>query len=113
MTEKLQYTRLHKSFGLALERLEIWAVNPWRKISLLLIVLLAAFVIGGSIGMINGALALMDPVGALFTVLLLEIMVRLRSKWPSSKKESITRQILDMARVGLLYGLLLEGFKLL
>ncbi len=113
MTEKLQSTRLHKSFGQAIERLELWAKNPWRKTSLLLIVLLATFVVGGSIGMINGALALMDPVGALITVFVLEIMVRLRSKWPQARNNSVARQMLDMSRIGLLYGLLLEGFKLL
>ena len=113
MAKKLQYTRLHQSTGLILKRLELWAVNPWRKISLLIIVLLVAFVVGGSIGMINGALAYMDPIGALITVLFLEVMVRLRRRLPSNHKESISRQILDMARIGLLYGLLLEGFKLL
>jgi len=113
MARKLQYTRLHRSIGLALDRLEFWARNPWRRSSLLLIVLLSAFLVGSSVGMINGVLALMDPVGALIIVFLWEIMVRLRSNWPVGKRASITRQSLDIARIGLLYGLLLEGFKLL
>ncbi len=113
MTKKLQYTGLYRSFGLASERLESWAFNPWRRGSLLLIVLFSTFLIGSSIGMINGVLALMDPIGAFFTVLILEIMVRLRRTWPKEKHGSISRQILDIGRIGLLYGLLLEGFKLL
>ena len=75
--------------------------------------MLAAFVLGSSIGMINGVLAVMDPVGALITVLFLEVMVRLRRKWTESDRAAITRQILDFARIGILYGLLHEGFKLL
>ncbi len=68
---------------------------------------------GSSIGMINGVLALMDPVGAFLIVLLLEIMVRLRRNWPSSNGARITLNLMDLVRIGLLYGLLLEGFKLL
>ncbi len=113
MSKKLQLTRLHQSLGLALERLDQWAENPWRRYSLLLIVLLASFLIGSSIGMINGVLALMDPIGAFFTVVALEFMVRIRRKWPLSNRKQITCQILDFTRIGLLYGLLLEGFKLL
>jgi|TARA_B100000959_G_scaffold11332_1_gene11359 hypothetical protein len=55
----------------------------------------------------------MDPIGALFTVMIWEAMVRLRRQWPSPQKAILARQLLDMARIGLLYGLLLEGFKLL
>ncbi len=113
MSQKLQRTRLHIAFGAGLERLENWSVNPWRRSSLLLIAFLAAFVLGSSIGMINGVLAVMDPVGALITVLLLELMIRLRRGWPSSKRDAITRQLLDFIRIGILYGLLHEGFKLL
>ena len=68
---------------------------------------------GSSIGMINGVLALMDPVGAFLIVLLLEIMVRLRRNWPSSNGARITLNLMDLVRIGLLYGLISEGFKLL
>ncbi len=113
MARKLQYTRFHRSICLALDQLELWGRNPWRRTSLLLIVLLSAFFVGSSVGMLNGVLALMDPVGALIIVFIWEIMVRLRSNWPQEKGSSIARQCLDTARIGLLYGLLLEGFKLL
>ena len=113
MRPRLQSTSLHRSFGLAGERLELWAVNPWRKASLLVIVVLAAFLIGSAVGTISGALDLMDPVGALITVVAWEAMVRLRRYWQPSDSSALGRQLLDMARIGLLYGLLLEGFKLL
>ena len=74
MSQRLQATRLHRNIGQALQRLESWSTNPWRRWSLLMIVLLGAFLLGSSIGMINGVLAIMDPVGALVTVLFLEFM---------------------------------------
>ncbi|WP_320666448.1 DUF565 domain-containing protein [Prochlorococcus sp. MIT 1307] len=113
MTKRLQSTNLHKSFGKAFERLEDWAINPWRRYSILLIVLLIGFFLGSSIGMINGTLALMDPVGAFFTVLILEVMVRLRRNWQLGERNSLSLELIDSARIGILYGLLLEGFKLL
>ena len=63
--------------------------------------------------MINGTLALMDPIGAFFTVLFIEVLVRIRRNFDSSKKSIILLSIIDMARMGLLYGLFMEGFKLL
>ncbi len=109
----MQGTRLNQSIGQALERLERWGVNPWRRYSLLSIILLSGFFLGSSIGMIGGVLALMDPVGALVTVLFLEFMVRIRGNWSSSARSNLPCQLLDSARFGLLYGLLLEGSKLL
>jgi len=112
MPVKYQSTGLNRNITNISERIEFWAENPWRRVSLLLITLLAAFVLGSSIGMINGVLALMDPVGAFFTVIIIEIMIRLRGPLLMSKKSSILLQILDMIRIGLIYGLFMEGFKL-
>ena len=113
MTLKPQETNFRIYLGRAFERLENWAVNPWRKYSFLLIILLIGFLLGTSIGTINGVLALMDPVGALFAVLLLEFLVRIRRYWPKDKGYEIVLSSIDSARIGFLYGLLMEGFKLL
>tara|TARA_Y100001968_G_scaffold333539_1_gene397077 strand:+ start:84 stop:425 length:342 start_codon:yes stop_codon:yes gene_type:complete len=113
MGKKLQYTRLSQNIGQILSRLEQWSVNPWRRFSLLIIVLLIGFFIGSSIGVINGVLALMDPIGALIILLILEFMIRVRRNWPVYRGSKITLEILDTVRIGLLYGLILEGFKLL
>ena len=113
MTARLQKTRLQISFGEATSRLDQWAENPWRRASLMLIALGASFALGNSIGAIAGALALMDPVAALITVAIWELMVRTRRHWARDQQKHLGRDLLDMARIGLLYGLLLEGFKLL
>ena len=113
MPKKIQSTALNKTLNEGLERLEFWAVNPWRRYSMLLIVLLVGFFLGSSIGAINGVLALMDPIGSFLIVLIMEIMVRLRRNKSLQWKYSIALNIIDFMRIGLLYGLLLEGFKLL
>ena len=112
MPSKLQATNLHLHLGKAIERLELWGNNPWRRYSLFMIFLLTGFLLGSSIGTINGVLALMDPIGALFTVLIIEFMVRIRRGWSNLKLGSLMLNLSDMMRIGLLYGLFMEGFKL-
>ena len=51
----------------------------------------------------------MDPVGALIVVLGTEVTVRLRSTCSAR----LVEQVLNVSRIGLLYGLFLEAFKLL
>ena len=54
MSQRLQATRLQRSLGDGWERLNRWSTNPWRKASLLLIVMLSSFVVGSSVGAIAG-----------------------------------------------------------
>ncbi len=109
---RFQQTRFQQRITQAGDRLEQWAQNPWRRLSLLLIILLGSFVVGSSIGAITGALALFDPVAALVCVLAIELAARLRRRL-LTRPVGLRLQALDMARMGLLYGLLLDGFKLL
>ena len=95
MPKKPQSTQLYRSFDNALDRLELWAFNPWRRYSLLTIVLLIGFFLGSSVGTINGVLALMDPVAALLTVLILELMVRLRKNGALNRANSLLLKIID------------------
>ena len=112
MSKKLQLTRLHLNYGNLLDRLDLWALNPWRRYSLFLIILLMGFFLGSSLGMINGVLALMDPIGALFSVLLIEAFVRIRRFNIKKKDITIAYKIIDSFRMGFVYGLIMEGFKL-
>mgnify|MGYP003343157749 CR=1 FL=1 len=109
----LQQTRFQRRVADAATALQEWALNPWRRLSLLLIVLLVGMVLGGSLGSITGALAYFDPLSALVCVLGLEAAVRLRPRLLRSPGPRLGLQLLDMARLGILYGLLLDGFKLL
>lgn len=110
---RLQQTRFHRSIDKAWERLERWATNPWRRLSLQLIVLLSFFVIGTQAGAITGVVDALDPLMALLAVALIELAIRLRPTLLQQDAARLRLALLDMARIGLLYGLLIEGFKLL
>ena len=109
----MQKTFLYKSSTKIVDRLANWAANPWRRYSLLVVILLIGFFIGSSLGMINGVLALMDPVGAFFALVFLEILVKARFVFLKSNKPIILVRVFDMFRIGLAYGLFSEGLKLL
>jgi len=108
---RLQSTRLQTNVGEAVQRLDRWSRNPWRRLSLLALAGLIGFLIGSAITSVSGVLGQMDPVAALLVVLGAELTIRRRrSSEPSLK---LPQQLLDFGRVGFLYGLFLEGFKLI
>tara|TARA_B100000579_G_scaffold185933_1_gene151578 strand:- start:1641 stop:1970 length:330 start_codon:yes stop_codon:yes gene_type:complete len=109
----MQKTALYKSTAKLIDRLANWAANPWRRYSFLVIIFLIGFLIGSSLGMINGVLALMDPVGAFITLILLEGLIKARFFLLKSRKPIILIRVFDMLRIGIAYGLFSEGLKLL
>ena len=109
MAHRSQSTRLHQRFGQLPAGLEVWATNPWRRLSLYTIVLPSGFLLGSAITAVAGVLGQLDPVAALLVVIGTELTIRARSdRW-----SSLIRQLLSLGRIGFLYGLFLEGFKLL
>ena len=110
---RYQQTRFQITIAEAGFRLQRWSSNPWRRLSLLLVVLLISFVIGVGLGTITGALDQMDFIAAMVCVVVLEVSVRTRRALREGASDRLLVQLVDMARIGLLYGLLLEGFKLL
>ncbi len=113
MRPTLQQTRFQRLILNSGERLNDWAANPWRRLSLLAIVLLISFSIGGAVGSISGTLSRLDPLSALLCVVVIEVAGRVRGPLLRHPDHRLTAGLLDMARIGLLYGLLLDGFKLL
>ena len=113
MPPRMQKTFLYNSSTKIAERLANWAGNPWRRYSLLAIIFLIGFLVGSSLGMINGVLALMDPVGAFITLIFLEVLIQARFIFIKSKKPLILVRVFDIFRIGLTYGLFSEGLKLL
>ena len=113
MAQRMQKTFLYRSSAKIVDRLANWAGNPWRRYSLLAIIFLIGFFIGSSLGMINGVLALMDPVGAFIALIFLEILIKARFIFLKSQKPIILVRVFDMFRIGLTYGLFSEGLKLL
>ena len=90
-----------------------WAGNPWRRYSVVLIMFLIGYFFGSSLGMISAVYNLMDPVGALISVLLIEILINIRRVLFSDKNKRFFLLIIDFLRIGLMYGFFTESLKLL
>lgn len=109
--QRLQSTRLQTNVGAAIQRLDHWTRNPWRRLSLLALAGLIGFLFGSAITSVAGVLGQMDPVAALLVVLGAEITIRRRRS--SDPALRLPQQLLDLGRIGFLYGLFLEAFKLI
>ena len=96
-----------------LDTLTNWAINPWRRYSLALTVLLIGYFLGSSLGMISAVVELMDPVGAFLSVLFIEILIQFRRRIGSQKNKRILVLLIDSLRLGLFYGFFTESLKLL
>ena len=95
------------------ESLSQWAVNPWRRYSLALTVLLFGYFVGSSLGMISAVVELIDPVGDFLSVFFIEILIQLRLKIRFDKKKKLLVLLTDSLRLGLFYGFFTESLKLL
>ena len=96
-----------------LKTISIWAVNPWRKYSVILIMFFVGYFFGSSLGMISAVYNLMDPIGALISVLIIEILINVRRVLFSDKNKKFFLLIIDFLRIGLMYGFFTESLKLL
>ena len=113
MAIRLQSTRLQVNVVQANSRLEVWAGNPWRRLSLQLIAGLFGFLAGSVITSVAGVLSQMDPVMALIVVLGCEVTVRVRRAWIQRGPVPFVLKLLDLSRIGFLYGLFLDALKLI
>ena len=96
-----------------LKTISNWAANPWRRYSVVLIMFFIGYFFGSSLGMISAVYNLMDPVGALISVLIIEILIIIRRVLFSDKNKKFLLLIIDFLRIGLLYGFFTESLKLL
>ena len=95
------------------DSLSKWAVNPWRKYSLALTVVLIGYFFGSSLGMISAVVELFDPVGASLSVFFIEILIQFRRRLRLDRKKLLLLLLIDSLRLGLFYGFFTESLKLL
>ena len=95
------------------ESLSQWALNPWRRYSLALSVVLTGYFLGSSLGMISAVLELIDPVGAFLSVFFIEILIQFRRRLRFDKRKKLLVLLIDSLRLGLFYGFFTESLKLL
>tara|TARA_B100000900_G_scaffold354488_1_gene323217 strand:+ start:116 stop:457 length:342 start_codon:yes stop_codon:yes gene_type:complete len=96
-----------------LKTISYWAVNPWRRYSFVLIMFFVGYFFGSSLGMISAVYNLMDPIAALISVLIIEILIKIRRVLLSDKNKKFFLLVADFLRIGLLYGFFTESLKLL
>ena len=96
-----------------IQTLSIWAINPWRRYSISIIILLIGYFLGSSLGMVSAVLELMDPLAAFLSVVFIEILIVLRRNFRFEKKKKFLVLLLDSLRLGLFYGFFTESLKLL
>ena len=113
MVSKPQKTKFQLLVIDNFDSLSQWAVNPWRRYSLALTIVLIGYFLGSSLGMISAVVELMDPVGAFLSVLFIEILIQLRRRLRFDRKKKLFVLLLDSLRMGLFYGLFTESLKLL
>ena len=95
------------------ESLSQWALNPWRRYSLALSIVLIGYFFGSSLGMISAVVELIDPVGAFLSVFFIEILIQFRRRLRFDKRKKILVLLIDSLRLGLFYGFFTESLKLL
>ena len=95
------------------DSLSQWAVNPWRRYSLALTVILTGYFFGSSLGMISAVVELIDPVGAFLSVSFIEILIQFRRRLRTDSRKKLLILLIDSFRLGLFYGFFTESLKLL
>ena len=113
MVFKPQKTKFQSLVIEIFDSLNQWAVNPWRRYSLALSVVLTGYFFGSSLGMISAVIELIDPVGAFLSVFFLEILIQLRRRLRFDMRKKILVLLIDSLRIGLFYGFFTESLKLL
>ncbi|MEH2252025.1 DUF565 domain-containing protein [Nostoc sp.] len=108
----MQNTRLNNLFNAIARRLGQWFLNPWRRLSLLIISFLFGFFLGNAVSTTAGQQGVLDIVVAAFLVLLTEITSRIFYSRNFLSRRSLLVDSLNLLKVGFTYSLFLEAFKL-
>jgi hypothetical protein len=105
----MQDTRLTRLTNTVAKQTTQWLKNPWRRSSLMLISLLGGFFLGSAISTAAGQLGKLDLSVTTLLVVVTEGISRIVY---SSKTRSMTADIINALKIGMIYSLFLEAFKL-
>jgi len=113
----MQRTRLNSLVTVTGDRLELLFSNPWRRISLNLISILLGFFMGSAIVTTAGQNATWDIVAAAFLFTFTELVSmtvyrRRQEATTTPVRRSLYVEMLNLFKIGLMYNLFLEAFKL-
>jgi len=116
----MQNTRLNSLLDAFLQWLNLWLNNPWRRISLIIISLLFGNFAATVVATITGQNADWDVLVALFLLSFIELSSWLiyGGRFQAPRREQAARrrplilEMLNATKLGLIYGLFVEAFKL-
>lgn len=108
----MQNTRLTNLFEAIASRLGQWFLNPWRRLSLLLINFFFGFFLGTAISTIAGQRAVSDILIAAVLVVLTEVTSRIFYSQSFFSRRSLLVESLNILKVGFIYSMFVEAFKL-
>ena len=112
----MQQTRLNSLISTAATQIELLFNNPWRRISLSIISILMGFFMGSAIITSAGQDAAWDVTGAGILVIFSELSSRLvygrNNQRSVAMRRSLFMDMLNLFKIGVMYSLFLEAFKL-
>ena len=110
----MQRTRLSILTSTLTNRLETLFSNPWRWFALMTMSLFFGIFIGEAISTTTGQTATWDIVAAAWMVLFTEVVSRWAYRLPQLSKDrrSLWLNALNVFKIGVVYSLYLEAFKL-
>jgi hypothetical protein len=108
----MQNTRLNNLFDAIALNIGQWFLNPWRRISLLLMSFLFGSFMGTAIATTTGQQARIDIFVAAILVVITEVTSKLVYSRPSQQQRILWIESLNLFKVGVMYNLFIEAFKL-
>jgi Protein of unknown function (DUF565) len=108
----MQNTRLNNLFDAIASSLGKLFLNPWRRLSLLIISFLFGFFLGTAVSTTAGQRAELDIMVAAFLVLLTEVTSRIFYSQGFFARRALWVESLNILKVGFTYSLFIEAFKL-
>ncbi|MEI6428008.1 MAG: DUF565 domain-containing protein [Pseudanabaena sp. ELA607] len=116
----MQNTRLTTIIQSTTGRLGQWLNNPWRRVSIVLLSLSFGFFLGSAVSTTTGQGAVWDIGSAALSVLAVELISRYayspnRNRgpwWQLLPTRGLPLEALNACKVGYVYGLFLDAFKL-
>lgn len=108
----MQNTRLSTLFDTTADSLGGWLRNPWRRLSVLIISLLFGNFLGTVVATVSGQKAELDILVAAILVALTELINRFVYGSRPETRRSLPIQLLNGLKLGLIYSLFVEAFKL-
>ncbi|MBD1920446.1 DUF565 domain-containing protein [Microcoleus sp. FACHB-831] len=116
----MQNTRLNTLIDVVIGQLRRWFINPWRRLSVLVISFLLGTFLGTAVPTTAGQTAGWDVSGAFFLVVFTEasswLVYRKNRQAPAAETgvpvRSFLAEMLNALKIGLTYSLFVEAFKL-